>query len=113
MIKIETLNNVVAVDALLKAQKAADRYAYQFDLCLSIMEGTCRKFHSTFEEEFATLKKRQRWAKNKILELNRVTKVLERKYDLSKESEVRAMIYDFAIMVDKFVYQTELQILEA
>lgn len=101
-------------DLLLKAQKATDRYLYQYDLCISIKEGTCRKLHdSTFEEELEILRKRKAWAKRAILNLQSAVRVLDKFYNLSSEREVRDMIFDFSQMVDTFLYNSELKEAEA
>lgn len=106
MIRLTNFHHA-AYEALLKAQKAADRYLYQYNICMGIMSGTATKFHDTLEEELATLKKREVWAKKKILDLNSQVKVLDRFYNLKSNREVREMIFDFSEMVDKFLHEME------
>lgn len=113
MITLTNINTAEKFDLLLKAQKATDRYLYQYDLCLSIKNGTCIKFHDTFEEELKTLKARKEWAKKKILNLQTQVKVLNKFYDLSSGKEVREMIFDFDSMVSKFLYETKEKELKA
>lgn len=107
MIRINDFTTHETFESLLKAQKATDRYLYQYDLCVGIISGTATKFHDTLEEEMATLKKREIWAKRKILELNSQVKVLDRYYDLKSKGEVREMIFDFSKMVTEFLYESQ------
>lgn len=107
MIRVNSFTTHEAYEALLKAQKATDRFLYQYDLCVGIKLGTVTKFHNGLEEELATLKKREIWAKHKILDLNSKVKVLDRFYDLKSSRGVKDMIFDFSEMVDKFLYEME------
>lgn len=107
MIRVTSFQNHTEFESLLKAQKATDRYLYQYDLCVGIISGTATKFHDTLEEELATLKKREIWAKKKILELNSQVQVLDRFYNLKSKGEIREMIFDFSKMVTKFLYESQ------
>ena len=107
MIRANNFTTHEAYEALLKAQKATDRFLYQYDLCVGIKLGTVTKFQNGLEEELATLKKREIWAKHKILDLNSKVKVLDRFYDLKSSRGVKDMIFDFSEMVDKFLYEME------
>lgn len=109
MMNINMINTVEKFDALLAAQKAVDRYLYQYDLCVSIKSGTCTKFHDTFEEEMAKLLKRKAWAKYKVLDLQSQVKVLDRVYNLKSGKDVKNMLFDFADMVNQFLYEMELE----
>ena len=92
MIRVTSFQNHTEFESLLKAQKATDRYLYQYDLCVGIISGTATKFHDTLEEELATLKKREIWAKKKILELNSQVQVPDRFYNLKSKEIGRAHV---------------------
>lgn len=97
--------NKEVCNALIAANKAVQRVSVQFERVYLLREGVSRRTDLFLPEEEATLSRLINYAIGKLVKLNRLTRILDRKYDFTDENVKLELCLDMACLFDDAIYE--------